>query len=55
MGVNISKLMTAYNVGSLISTFAGNVSSKTPTDIGGIPIPKIDVGGILNSLSLIHI
>ena len=49
MGVNISKLMTAYNVGSLISAFAGNVSSKTPTDMGGIPIPKIDVGGVLNS------
>ena len=49
MGVNISKLMTAYNVGSLISNFTGNVSSKTPSSIGGVEIPKLDVGGLIGS------
>lgn len=49
MGVNISKLMTAYNVGSLIANFTGNVSSKTPSNIGGVEIPKLDVGGLIGS------
>ena len=49
MGVNISKLTAAYNIGSLIANFAGNVSSKTPSSIGGVSIPKLDVGELIGS------
>lgn len=49
MGINISKLTTAYNIGSLIAGFTGNVSSKTPSDIGGVSIPKLDVGELIGS------
>ena len=49
MGINISKLTTAYNIGSLIANFSGNVSSKTPSSIGGVSIPKLDVGELIGS------
>ena len=49
MGVNISKLTASYNIGSLIANFAGNVSSKTPSSIGGVSIPKLDVGELIGS------